>query len=213
MKDKTRKAPASPLISRREFLATSALLTGSAWISLNIPRPLAAGAAALSSERAVLSEDEWKILEAVTAHIIPTDDKPGAIEAGCVNFIDKALANEDAQLAPLYKAGLAALNAVSANTFETGYADADPVHQLTLLTLLEDGKVTGWPDDEVPQQQFFEMLRIHTVIGFLADPAYGGNRDYAGWKMIGYPGPAHHRHGYSAEQMVGKAPVKSAWEK
>jgi gluconate 2-dehydrogenase gamma chain len=54
-------------------------------------------------------------------------------------------------------------------------------------------------------------VRAHTVIGFLADPKYGGNRDFAGWRVSGYPGPRHHRGGYTAEQMAGTAPVQTVW--
>ena len=33
-----------------------------------------------------------------------------------------------------------------------------------------------------------------TMEGFFADPIYGGNRDMAAWKMVGYPGlPATYR--------------------
>ena len=60
--------------------------------------------------------------------------------------------------------------------------------------------------------EFFEMVRIHTIIGFLADPKHGGNRDYAGWKAIGYPGAAHHRGGYTPGQMVGEQKVTAVWE-
>jgi len=35
---------------------------------------------------------------------------------------------------------------------------------------------------------FFKMLQDDTSEGAFADPIYGGNRDYGGWKMIGYPG-------------------------
>ena len=55
-------------------------------------------------------------------------------------------------------------------------------------------------------------MREHTVIGFLADPKYGGNRDYIGWKVIGYPGPRHMRGGYTPEQMVGKQKIKAIWD-
>ena len=87
---------------------------------------------------------------------------------------------------------IAALNAVSLKTFDAPYAEATQTHQLALLNMLEDGKVIGWPDDDLPQREFFETLRVHTIIGFLADPSYGGNKNFTGWKVIGYPGPAHH---------------------
>ena len=39
-----------------------------------------------------------------------------------------------------------------------------------------------------------------------------GNRDYAGWKWVGYPGPRHSEAGYSPAQMIGKAPIHPIWE-
>ena len=32
------------------------------------------------------------------------------------------------------------------------------------------------------------MVRGHVLQGMFGDPYYGGNRDYAGWDLIGYPG-------------------------
>ena len=54
-------------------------------------------------------------------------------------------------------------------------------------------------------------MRLHTIYGFLADPRYGGNRSYVGWKLMGYPGPRHHRGGYTPEQMLGKAKIEPIW--
>lgn len=146
----------------------------------------------------------------MTAQIIPTDDAPGgAIEAGCVNFIDKALANEDTELRPLYVEGLAALDACARARGAQPFAElggADP-----LLIALQDGAGTQWKAS-FASPQFFEMVRVHTIFGFLADPAHGGNRDYAGWKAVGYPGAAHHRGGYTAAQMIGEQTIVAVWE-
>lgn len=38
----------------------------------------------------------------------------------------------------------------------------------------------------IEQTDFFEMVRVHTIMGFLADPDYGGNRGEVGWKLIGF---------------------------
>ena len=96
-----------PTLSRRAFLRDTTLYGGGLWIALSLPRPNAARAAAESQTPAVLTPAEWATLEAITGRIIPTDPEPGAIEAGCVNFIDKALAHEDAQARPLYALGIA----------------------------------------------------------------------------------------------------------
>jgi hypothetical protein len=62
-----------------------------------------------------------------------------------------------------------------------------------VLAALESGKVEGWPKGAVGAADFFAAVRAHTVFGFLCDPSYGGNRDYVGWKVVGYPGRQHHR--------------------
>ena len=31
-------------------------------------------------------------------------------------------------------------------------------------------------------------MREHTLQGMFSDPYYGGNADFIGWDMIGYPG-------------------------
>jgi gluconate 2-dehydrogenase gamma chain len=35
---------------------------------------------------------------------------------------------------------------------------------------------------------FFESLLAMTIEGYFGDPAYGGNRDMAAWRMVGFPG-------------------------
>jgi len=198
-------------ISRRDFFARTFAYGGAVWAFVNLPRPRALEAAAESAKPLVLTGNDWKTVEAITARIIPTDEVPGAIEAGCVYFIDKALANEDAALKPLYRSGLAGIDAVSRARFGKTFTELAAKEQDEVLADLESGKAKGWPRGEVGSQQFFETVRMHTIWGFLADPRYGGNRDYVGWKVVGYPGPRHHQGGYTPEQMLGKAKIKTIW--
>src|SRR5436309_209964 len=55
-----------------------------------------------------------------------------------------------------------------------------------VISALEQGKATGfsWPS----AQAFFNTLRTHTIEGMFADPVYGGNKDFAGWRLVGFPG-------------------------
>jgi gluconate 2-dehydrogenase gamma chain len=55
-----------------------------------------------------------------------------------------------------------------------------------VITAMVEGKATGfvWPTS----QQFFNTLRTHTMEGMFADPVYGGNKDFAGWRLVGFPG-------------------------
>ena len=202
-------------ISRRDLIVGSAVYGSSLWLLLNLPRPLAARAAQESSRPLILTEAEWKTVEAITGRIIPADHEPGAVEAGGVNFIDKALAHEDAAMKAVYRAGLAGIDAVSRQRFAKRFVELAAEEQDEVLAALESGNAGGWPagDSTVRPAKFFEAVRFHTIIGFLADPKYGGNRDYAGWKVIGYPGGGHHLGGYSPAQMMGKEKIAAIWGK
>jgi gluconate 2-dehydrogenase gamma chain len=198
-------------ITRRDFLRDTTLYGGGLWIALQLPRPHAARAAAEAGAPAVLTPAEWATIEAITGRIIPTDAEPGAIEARCVNFIDKALGSEDAQARPLYALGVVATDAAAQRRFGRPFVKLAPAEQDELLVLLEDGRAPGWPDGPVASTAFFATVRAHTIIGFLADPKNGGNHDFAGWKLVGYPGPRHHVGGYTPDQMLGRAKIKSVW--
>jgi gluconate 2-dehydrogenase gamma chain len=199
-------------LTRRDFLLQSALYGGTLWAAVNVPRPYALAAAAASDTPVVLSAGEWKLVEAVSARIIPTDDEPGAVEAGVVNFVDKALANEDKALVPVYKAGLAGVDAVATKRFGKPFVELAAAEQDTVLGAIESGNPDGWPKGAVGAADFFVAVRAHTVFGFLCDPSYGGNRDYVGWKVVGYPGRQHHRGGYTTDQMLGKEPIVPVWK-
>ena len=55
-----------------------------------------------------------------------------------------------------------------------------------VIAALEQGKVPASPG-RAPQA-FFNTLRTHTMEGMFADPVYGGNKDFAGWRLVGFPG-------------------------
>jgi len=198
-------------MDRREFVGKSAVLGTTFWLLWNVPRPNTLRAAAGSTEPLVLSEEEWRTVEAITARIIPTDHDPGAVEANCVNFIDKALAHEDADLLPTYREGLPAMNRLAVERFGAAFAELEPDRQDQVLVAMESGQVSGWSPASVTSDEFFETVRSHTFIGFLADPKYGGNRDFAGWKVVGYPGPRHDLGGYTPAQMIGEERITAIW--
>lgn len=204
-------------VSRREFLAGTLAGTAGLWIDASLPRPSAAAEAADDRSPRVLSPREWKQVEAITSRIIPTDDTPGALEAGCVNFIDKALANEDAGALTLYRAALKELDRVcragSGTDEGMGFAESSSERQDQILAQLETGSLSGWQNARADQQAFFETVRLHTILGFVLDPSYGGNRDYVGWKTMGFPGPVHHLGGSRPEQMRGQQAFVPIWER
>jgi len=112
--------------------------------------------------------------------------KPGARDAGVLNYIDLALAGAYADLQDFYRGGLAALNAYCRETYKKAFAQLDTAQQEAVITALEQGKATGftWPSGSA----FFNTLRTHTMEGMFADPIYGGNKDFAGWRLVGFPG-------------------------
>ena len=57
-----------------------------------------------------------------------------------------------------------------------------------MLKGLESGEIKL--DDGVDSKAFFAMLLQNTKEGYFSDPIYGGNKDMAAWKMIGFPGRA-----------------------
>jgi gluconate 2-dehydrogenase gamma chain len=155
--------------------------------------------------------EEGAAVEAIVDRLIPPDpETPGGKDAGCAVYIDRQLAGpygsarglymrapfaqgtpEQGPQSPLtpaaqYRQGLAALDKYC----RTAYA-GKPFAELTddqkdkLLAGLEKGPIEL---EGVSASAFFEQVLFNTREGFFADPAYGGNRDMVGWKMIGFPG-------------------------
>ena len=200
---------ASETVSRRAFLAASAGL----WISVAIARPLAAAAVQRASQPQALAPLEWQAVEAITARILPTDELPGAIEAGCVDFIDKALAHEDDAALPAYRRALRELDRVCRRSEGERFAALEPAVQDGILAALEEGRLAGWDAAAADPVAFFATIRMHTILGFVLDPSHGGNRDHVGWQAMGYPGPVHHLGGAQPDQMLGETPFVPIWER
>jgi gluconate 2-dehydrogenase gamma chain len=122
-----------------------------------------------------LSAADAADVEAVAAQIIPTDDTPGAREAGVVYFIDRALATFLSQLATDYRAQLAAFQAA---------CHAQHPGAASFASLASDQQIAYLKT--VDRTPFFDSTRLLTLLGMFTLPAYGGNRDGVGWKLIGF---------------------------
>ena len=126
-------------------------------------------------------------IAAFTERLMPgAPGKPGARDAAVLNYIDLALSGAYAELQDFYRRGLAQLDAYCRKTYNEPFVRLDASQQDAVITTLEQGKATGftWPD----ARAFFETLRTHTIEGLFADPVYGGNKDFAGWRLVGFPG-------------------------
>lgn len=156
---------------------------------------------------------EGAFVEAAVGRLIPADDLgPGAREAGCAFFIDQQLAGafgaasrwymqgpfgeaspEQGYQLPLtprqlYRLGVDQINRHCTTAFGKTFDRLDAGVQDDVLRAVEHGRLEL--GDDLPQQAFFGLLHTNTVEGFFADPIYGGNRDKAGWKLVGFPGVA-----------------------
>lgn len=127
-----------------------------------------------------LRSDEFAILKAVVDRIIPPDDQgPGAADIGAHVYIDQALSDTKTTSLPAYQAGLKALDVAAGSD---GFAAIDADQQDNILTMAEAGKLPGDPGG------FFATVLQHTREGLFCDPIHGGNADFAGWDLMGYPG-------------------------
>ena len=136
---------------------------------------------------AFLNDEDAATVMAFTERLMPgAPGMPGAREADVLNYIDLALAGAYADLQDFYRRGLAQLDAFCQQAHQASFARLDAARQDAVITALEEGKATGftWPT----AQAFFNTLRTHTMEGMFADPVYGGNKDFAGWRLVGFPG-------------------------
>jgi len=136
---------------------------------------------------AFLNADFTETVAAFTERLMPgAPGKPGAHDANVLNYIDLALAGAYADQQDLYRRGLAQLEAYCRKTYNQPFLKLSAAQQDEVITALEQGKASEFTFPTA--QVFFNTLRAHTMEGMFADPVYGGNKDFAGWKLVGFPG-------------------------
>ncbi|HEY4134989.1 MAG TPA: gluconate 2-dehydrogenase subunit 3 family protein [Alphaproteobacteria bacterium] len=166
-----------------------------------------------------LTEMEGAAVAAIADRLIPPDESgPGGKMAGCANFIDRQLAGSygaaerfymrppfaagtpqqgtQSQYSPAaqYRRGLAALDRYCRETMGgKGFAEQSATDQDKLLTAMEKGEAKF---SDVDAREFFELVLQNAMEGYFADPVYGGNKDMAGWKAIGFPGARYDYRDY-----------------
>lgn len=171
-----------PAATRRQFLLNSLSGAGAAWLGAQWPAILAAQQhaqrAAGSGQSAAFeffTPEQAAEIEAMAAQVIPTDETPGAREARVIYFIDRALTTFHSDQQPLYTQGLKDLQEKTQSMFPGPgkFSALAGERQIQLLNAIE-------------KTDFFAIVRIHTVAGFLSNPEHGGNHDKIGWKLIGF---------------------------
>jgi gluconate 2-dehydrogenase gamma chain len=204
-------------IPRRNFLlgagtAVAAGLAPTQGAQAQTPQPASTApvVASVSEPLLTLTASEHAFFVAAADTIVPADElSPSGSECGVATFIDRQLAGAYGSGARLYRegpfpkgkpelgyqlaltpreffrAGIAAANDWSRKTYGKDFDRLSEKDREAALKAIEDGKA---PFPGFTSTMFFNALLQITMEGFFADPIYGGNRNMASWKMIGYPG-------------------------
>ncbi len=159
----------------------------------------------------IFSLDEAAFTEALVDHMWPRDQhSPSGSELGIAIFIDRQLAGAFGQGDRLYlqgpfrkgkpqhgyqlpltpaeyfRVGLGAAAAACRKRFRRSFDRLTAEEREQFLQELAAGKIA---DGSLDLAAWFNGL-VYPLFerGAFADPIYGGNRDKAAWRMIGYPG-------------------------
>jgi gluconate 2-dehydrogenase gamma chain len=168
---------ASVKTSRRRFLAASPV----AWVAARWPEIVAAQEHARHAAASIeppkfeyLDAASAREIEAAAEQILPAGATAGARQAGVVYFIDRALATFERAARPTYSRGLRTLaRRAAAMSQGKRFSELPEAQQIKVL-------------EQIETSDFFQTLRYHTIVGFLANPQYRGNRAGAGWRAIGF---------------------------
>ena len=161
-------------VSRRELLKRAGLAGGALVAMPGLGGVLQSGA--VLAQPRTLSAAAFATLHAICARLIPTDERgPGATEAHAAEYIDRALRSALAPSRGDYTKGLGVVDARARERFALPFAKLSPAQQDDVLTAIQD-------------TPFFGLVRGHTLQGTFCDPIYGGNANFVGWDLIGYPG-------------------------
>ncbi|MDP2142080.1 MAG: gluconate 2-dehydrogenase subunit 3 family protein [Gammaproteobacteria bacterium] len=177
-------------LSRRNLLKgvglTGAALMTAGSASVMAQTPAIPARIRVTEALETLTAAESAALDAMCSRILPSDDgTPGAHEARAVHYIDRGLTSAMAASREQYAVGLAALDT---------YAMQVGGKEFCLLTAdQQDSIIDAMTRNAIPEfpmlgTAFFNTVRTHTIDGTFSDPYYGGNRDFVGWDLIGYPG-------------------------
>lgn len=201
---------------RREFLkgavaGGAAAATGTVSVALPQKAQAQSAAASPAAGYSFLNLDEAAFIEALVDHMVPADDlTPKGTDLGINIYIDRALAggwgkgdrlyaqgpwkpgvpSQGYQLpltpAQLFRAGIEACNAHCRKTYGKPFDRLDEAQRQQVLLGMSEGKVNF--DSGLPVRVFWNALYQTVMEGMFADPIYGGNKNKAGWKLIGFPG-------------------------
>jgi gluconate 2-dehydrogenase gamma chain len=200
---------------RRDFLKTAVAGGAAAATTGGVVAPEQAAAAQaappVSPGYVFLNTEEAAFSETLVDHMVPADELTAkGTDIGLAVYIDRALASawgkgdrlymqgpwklgapsQGYQLpltpAQLYRAGIEATNAHCTKTYGKSFDRITEAQREEVLLGLSRNTITF--DSGLPVRDFWNVLYATVMEGMFSDPIYGGNRDKAGWKMLGFPG-------------------------
>lgn len=159
-------------VSRRTVIASAAFV------------PVAALTSAAQSVKSVFTPEQRRTLEAFLNRLCPKDELgPGAVECGAGEYIDRQLGDYLSAEKATFLEGLATVDAFARSSQGAALADLSPEKQDEVLSAIDTGKASP------AARAFFNRARRLMLEGMFGDPYYGGNKNFAGWDLIRYPGP------------------------
>jgi len=172
--------------SRRDFLKSGGSIVSASWLAINMPLIVSAAQTATENKEAGVGFENVTVeesieLSALVNQIVPPDETPGAAEIGVVYYIDVALGSFMSGAAPGLRQGLEELQQKTKSAYPeiSRFSELAPDQQTQMLKSVE-------------ATPFFGMLYLMTLCGMFCLPSYAGNRNDAGWELIGFD----HRHAW-----------------
>src|SRR5260370_20351483 len=166
-------------LSRRDFLSRGSAAVSGVWLAAHWPAMVAAAEHAHQAAKSsappkfqFFTPEEAVEIDAISARIIPSDETPGAREAGVVYFIDRALTTFAVDDQKTYREGLPRLQLRVRELFPSveQFSSATPEQQDQILHSLHEqtGPARRHSRPGAASSSFFQPIRVDTSVSFLA---------------------------------------------
>jgi gluconate 2-dehydrogenase gamma chain len=130
------------------------------------------------------TDEEALLIDAVAEQIIPADEWPGGRDSGVTNYIDKQLVGPLKRYQPIYRKGISALQETSKTLYFKAFNELSWEEQTFFLEDMEAGRMKEpvWANGF--DQEFFGLIRDHSMQAYYGSPIHGGNKDKMSYRMM-----------------------------
>lgn len=164
-------------MTRRTFVAQTGLIVGGSALLLS-------GCRQSPVSWQFFTAEEAQLVEVMSGRIIPSDETPGAIEAGVVYFIDQQLSSHYRRWSLVYREALDGIQKIAQTEHGEVFESLDPEQMDRLLERMEDGSLPGELNPGNLMTRFFHRFVDHCMQGYYGDPRHGGNRNWVSYQML-----------------------------